>query len=450
MYKPTIWTACHTRMGEAHGPPRRGSRRHPAAAQGGLGHGRRLRRRLHGHRPGRPDPAVDRTGSARHTQPGVPALHLVLPDHRRGDAADRLRLQPHRRQEDAAARSRLRGGLRRSRRHLRHGRPAGRLPGGLGPRQRAVRLHRPRGDRRRGGRRQRRGDPALRVRARPRHGLRPAARRGPGQRQLALPVLRHRHPDGDRLPVHHGVPEGAAEAGPQDLDPGPAQGARPRRSGLGRDLGVLLQLHVLHRAGLHAVRAEHDPVPVRRGVLRLGRAARGVLGARRPAHAEAVRLAEGARRLAGAARGRRPGARLRQPHRRDRLHHPVRCLHRREQHRLHRTGPRRVGRPAPGGERGLQLRPLVRGRGGALLRAEDRGVDRHPRPVRGRGGHRAAGRGRGRRPAPGPHPRGRGAGAPARHRGRRHRLRRLSGGAVSLLTPAARTCGPDPAGPCRA
>ncbi len=45
-------------------------------------------------------------------------------------------------------------------------------------------------------------------------------------------------------------------------------------------------------------------------------------------------------------------------------------LHRREQHRLHRAGPRRVGRTAPGGERRLQLRPVVRRRGRALLRAE--------------------------------------------------------------------------------
>ncbi len=103
----------------------------------------------------------------------------------------------------------------RHRRHLGLGRRTRRLPGGLGPRQRAVRLDGPRRDRRRGGRRQRRGDPALRVRPRPGHGLRPAARRPAGQPELALPLLRHRVPDGDRLPVHHGVPEGAAEAKPR-------------------------------------------------------------------------------------------------------------------------------------------------------------------------------------------------------------------------------------------
>ncbi len=61
---------------------------------------------------------------------------------------------------------------------------------------------------------------------------------------------------------------------------------------------------------------------------------------------------------------RRPGPRLRQPHRGDRLHDPVRRVHRREQHRLHRAGPRGLRRAASGGERGLQLRALVR-RGGA-------------------------------------------------------------------------------------
>ncbi len=72
------------------------------------------------------------------------------------------------------------------------------------------------------------------------------------QRQLALP-LRHRVPDGGRLPVHHGVPEGAAEAREEDLTARPDQGARPRRPRLGGRVGVLLQLHVLHRAGLHPV-----------------------------------------------------------------------------------------------------------------------------------------------------------------------------------------------------
>ena len=47
----------------------------------------RIRRRLHGHRPRRPDPAVHRQGPGGHAQPGLPALHLVLPDHRRRDAA---------------------------------------------------------------------------------------------------------------------------------------------------------------------------------------------------------------------------------------------------------------------------------------------------------------------------------------------------------------------------
>ena len=78
------------------------------------------------------------------------------------------------------------------------------------------------------------------------------------------------------------LPEGAAEARAQDLTARPPQGPRPRRPRLRGGLRVLLQLHVLHRPGLHPVRAEHDPVQVGRGVLRLGRAARGLLGVRRP------------------------------------------------------------------------------------------------------------------------------------------------------------------------
>ena len=165
--------------------------------------------------------------------------------------------------EDPAARPRPRRGLRRARGHLRLGRRTRRLPGRLGPRQRAVRLHGPRRDRRSRGRRQRGGDPALRVRARPRHGLRPAARRAARRRQLALPVLRHRVPDGDRLPV----PSPPSSRNSRSPRAGPRCSTRsralgPRRPRLRGGLRVLLQLHVLHRAGLHPVRAGHDAVQV--------------------------------------------------------------------------------------------------------------------------------------------------------------------------------------------
>ena len=94
----------------------------------------------------------------------------------------------------------------------------------------------------------------------------------------------------------------------------PAQGARPRRPGLRRRLRVLLQLRVLHGAGLHPVRAEHVAVQVRWGLLRLGRAARGVLGDRGAPAPAPLRLAEGAGRLAAAARRRPARAGLRRPH----------------------------------------------------------------------------------------------------------------------------------------
>jgi len=100
-----------------------------------------------------------------------------------------------------------------------------------------------------------------------------------------------------------------------------------------------------------------------------------------------VLLADGARRLAGAARRRRPGPRIRQPHHRRGLHGPVRRVHRREQHGVHGAGAGRLGRAASGGERRVQLRAVVRGGRGAVLRAEDRGVERHPYAVRGGGGY---------------------------------------------------------------
>lgn len=82
--------------------------------------------------------------------------------------------------------------------------------------------------------------------------------------------------------------------------------------------------------------------------------------------------------------------------------------------------------PRPVASAGLQLRAVVRRRGRSLLRAEDRGVDRHPCPVRRRGGHRAARRGRGRRPTQGAHRRSRGTASAARDAGRGLGLRRLS------------------------
>ena len=53
------------------------------ATQGRLGRRLRLRRRLHGHRPGRPDPARARQGPRGDAEPGVAAVHQLLRDHRR-------------------------------------------------------------------------------------------------------------------------------------------------------------------------------------------------------------------------------------------------------------------------------------------------------------------------------------------------------------------------------
>ena len=102
----------------------------------------RLRDRLHGHRPGRPDPQADRRPARRHAEPGVAAVHQLHggdgrrdADHRRGVVADRRQAHPAPR---PGADRRLLGAGRLLRHHRRHRR----LPRRLGPRQRPVHRHR--------------------------------------------------------------------------------------------------------------------------------------------------------------------------------------------------------------------------------------------------------------------------------------------------------------------
>ena len=80
----------------------------PAPAAIGLRGRLRLRRRLHGHRPRRPDPPVDRHQPARLALAGRAALHLLLRRHGDRDARHRLGLlaaSAPRRRSWAASRS---------------------------------------------------------------------------------------------------------------------------------------------------------------------------------------------------------------------------------------------------------------------------------------------------------------------------------------------------------
>ena len=171
-----------------------------------------------------------------------------------------------------------------------------RLPRRLGPRQRALHRHRAGRDHGLGQRRHRRRDHPLRGRARARHRLRPAARRLPRRDLLARAVLRHRGADGDRLRRDLRAARGAAQARAQGrADRAAARAAPPRAAdhGPGR---ALLQLRLLHAAGLHAVPAEDGRARARARVLRLGPAAGDQLGVRRAAAQAPLRRRAHARR----------------------------------------------------------------------------------------------------------------------------------------------------------
>ena len=84
-----------------------------------LGRRLRLRHRVHGHRPGRPDPEVDRRAAGGDAEPGLADVHQLHGDHGRRDAGHRRRLQPDRRQAHPALRPRADHRLRRARRVVR-------------------------------------------------------------------------------------------------------------------------------------------------------------------------------------------------------------------------------------------------------------------------------------------------------------------------------------------
>ena len=170
--------------------------------QGRLGRRLRLRRRLHGHRPGRPDPARARRGSRRHAEPGrrccsratsrSPASRCSSPAGSSQPASARARrCSPGSRSSSSFSALAGRVGHRSS--EIVGFRAGWGLGNALFI---ATALC---GDRRLGHAAAWRRDHPLRGRARARHRLRPAARRPARRHLLARAVLRHRGADGDRL-----------------------------------------------------------------------------------------------------------------------------------------------------------------------------------------------------------------------------------------------------------
>ena len=138
----------------------------PPPAEGGLRRRLRLRRQLHGHRPGRPDPA-----GPRHAADATPSqVTLLFTSYLVVTAVAMLVTNwvssRHRRQAHADRRPGDHRGVRRAGRGVRQHRRHRRVPGRLGPGQRAVHRHLAGGHRRLGQRRVRRRDRPLRGRAR--------------------------------------------------------------------------------------------------------------------------------------------------------------------------------------------------------------------------------------------------------------------------------------------
>ena len=172
----------------------RREKQHPRPTEAGVGGRLRVRHRVHGNRPRRPDPAGHLERPARHRDRDRAALHELSADHGPRHAHHELHLESHRPQAHPHDRP-------RAHRHLRAGggaRPerAGshRVPGRVGARQCPLHLDGARHDRRCRERRNERGDHPLRSGAGSGHRGGAVARRAAGFRQLAGPVLRHGDP----------------------------------------------------------------------------------------------------------------------------------------------------------------------------------------------------------------------------------------------------------------
>ena len=189
-----------------------------------------------------------------------------------------------------------------------------RLPRRLGVRQRAVHRHGARDHRVVGPGLDRAGDHPVRGRARPRHRGRPAARRSTGLDHLAGAVPRRRRPDGDRARGDH-VPAAVDAAGRAANVAGrPVPGAPLPGAADHRAHRALLQHGLLHAARVHALPAGHDRPSGRADLLRLGPAARRLLGVGGAGPAAPVRVHPD--------RARQPGPVLPRPRRDGRVDRP--------------------------------------------------------------------------------------------------------------------------------
>ena len=240
-------------------------------------------------------------------EPGLPAVHQLLPGHRRRHAGHRLRLQPDRRQADPAARPRPGRGLRRAVRHLRQRRLNWSASGPAGawatpcsspppwPSSSARPAAAPAGDH------------PVRGRPRPRHLLRPAAgRRCSATGNWRAPFFGTAVADGRRL---RRLIAAAAEGPP--ASPAGRSGSRDPIRALGHrrpadDRGhrrSSTTTRFFTDPGLHPLHPGHGR-PTASAAVFFGW---GVLPSRvfsvfvAPAPAEAVRLGQGAHRLPGAA-----------------------------------------------------------------------------------------------------------------------------------------------------
>ena len=252
-------------------------RRAAPPAEGRLGGRLRLRDRVHGHRPRRPDPAGARRGRS---TPRPSQVELLFTSYFAitgvamlvtGLVSSRIGAK-----RDAARRARARRRLQRARRRVGLDRRDRRLPRRLGPRQRALHRHRAGGDRRRGERRRRAARSSC---TRPRSAS--ASPSGPLLGGL-LGGISWRGPFfGTAALMAIGfvaIARRCSRRRPKPARTVVARRAAARRcataacsaSALDR---ALLQLRLLHAARLHAVPAAHGRARARLRVLRLGPAA---------------------------------------------------------------------------------------------------------------------------------------------------------------------------------
>ena len=269
-----------------------------------------------------------------------------------------------------------------------------RVPGRLGPGQRALRGHRAGHHRDVGDRRHRPGHHLVRGVAGHRDRLRPPRRRAAGRAVVASAVLRCVDADGGRPRRHRVLPARDSAVRPSYVAGRPVPGPAAQATAAHRADGGLLQHRLLHDPGRRArsrCRARGSSrsagstsagaccvavtsVFVAPRVQRWVGTVPAVIGTLVLFMLDLATMAVFADHQA----------------RRDRRHRAVRRVHRHQQHPDHRG--RDGGRPgrAPGGVRGVLLRPLLRRRDRPLRRSQAlraAAARARPRAVRLRCGH---------------------------------------------------------------